>query len=745
MAQATNASSERASPKPPSQIWNVREPHFEGTTPAQPDGYRHPSSANAAIVIDNGASGARAGWSFDQVPRFEIPPVMSRYRDRKFSKTYTFIGRDANIDATARGQQKNAFEAGSGIVSNWDVMEGLLDYMFLKLGVDGTEGGVGRPIVMTEPVANLGYSRRMMTEILFECYSAPSVAYGIDSLFSYNHNNGTTGLVISSSHSSTHLIPVLNHKPVLSQASRLNWGRAQSAEYLLKLLRLKYHNFPGKYTESQADEMIREHCYVSTDYEQELSGFLDWTGLEDRDHVLQYPFTEQVVVEKSQEELERIAEKRREGGRRLQEQAAKMRLEKLIRKEQELEYYKELQQRGTTETKKEFKRLLDAEDFKDEVELDKRIKELDKSIRKARTKDVGGAEEEEEEEPPTFPLLDIPDADLDEAGLRQKRHQRLMKSNVDARARAKIEKEAQKARIAEEERLDLEHRETDLEGWLEERRAARNTLLQRIKEREQLKADLGNRKSLASQMRMKNIANLASDNPSKKRRRGGDDDNFGANDDDWGVYRTIATGDQSDDDEEEDVGATLKTVEAQLLKYDPHFSEQNTLGAQQDWTKSLVHAFLRGPRPFDPESQRELHQIHLNVERIRVPEVVFQPSIAGLDQAGIVEIAAGIITQRLDEESGQRTEVLKDIFLTGGNALFQGFEERLRKELIAVLPAESPLGVRRAKDPVLDAWKGAASWAASPKMKAVAVTREEYLEKGSEYMKEHNLGNAATL
>ncbi|KAI9700631.1 MAG: Nuclear actin-protein involved in chromatin remodeling [Candelina mexicana] len=584
-----------------------------------------------------------------------------------------------------------------------------------------------------------------MTEILFECYSAPSVAYGIDSLFSYNHNNGRTGLVISSSHSSTHLIPVIDHKPVLSQASRLNWGRAQSAEYLLKLLRLKYPNFPGKYTESQADEMIREHCYVSTDYEQELSGFLDWTGLEDRDHVLQYPFTEQVVVEKSQEELERIAEKRREGGRRLQEQAAKMRLEKLIRKEQELEYYKELQQRGTTETKKEFKRLLDAEDFKDEVELDKRIKELDKSIRKARTKDVGGAEEEEEEEPPTFPLLDIPDADLDEASLRQKRHQRLMKSNVDARARAKIEKEAQKARIAEEERLDLEHRETDLEGWLEERRAARNTLIQRIKEREQLKADLGNRKSLASQMRMKNIANLASDNPSKKRRRGGDDDNFGANDDDWGVYRTIATGDQSDDDEEEDIGATLKTVEAQLLKYDPHFSEQNTLGAQQDWTKSLVHAFLRGPRPFDPESQRELHQIHLNVERIRVPEVVFQPSIAGLDQAGIVEIAAGIITQRLDEESGQRTEVLKDIFLTGGNALFQGFEERLRKELVAVLPAESPLGVRRAKDPVLDAWKGAASWAASPKMKAVAVTRDEYLEKGSEYMKEHHLGNAATL
>jgi len=55
---------------------------------------------------------------------------------------------------------KSAFEPGSSVVGNWDVMEGVLDYVFVKLGVDGVEGGVGRPIVMTEPIANLGYSRK---------------------------------------------------------------------------------------------------------------------------------------------------------------------------------------------------------------------------------------------------------------------------------------------------------------------------------------------------------------------------------------------------------------------------------------------------------------------------------------------------------------------------------------------------------------------------------------------------------
>ena len=312
-----------------------------------------------------------------------------------------------------------------------------------------------------------------MSEILFECYSAPSVAYGIDSLFSYKFNKGNNGLIISSAHSSTHVIPVLYGKPIMSSISRLNWGGYQGAEYLLKLLKLKYPSFPGKLTDYQAQHWVREHCYVSQEFDKEMQSFLDWTGLEDRDHIIQFPFTEHMVIEKSEEELARIAERKREGGRRLQEQAAKMRLEKLVQKEQELEYYKELQQRLVGQTKKETKRLLDEDEFKDEAQLDKMIKDMEKSVRKARNKDLGVTDNVEEEEVPTFPLLDIPDEQLDEAGLKQKRHQRLLKSGVEARARAKIEKEQEKARKAEEQRLDDERRLTDLEGWLEDRRIAR--------------------------------------------------------------------------------------------------------------------------------------------------------------------------------------------------------------------------------------------------------------------------------
>lgn len=663
---------------------------------------------------------------------------MSRYRDRKLNKTFAFAGSDAYADTTARGHMRNAFEANTGIVANWDVMESVLDYLFLKMGVDGQDGGIGVPIVMTEALANLPYSRKMMNEILFECYSAPSVAYGIDALFSYNHNGGKTGLVCSSGHSATHVVPVINGRPLLAQSTRQNWGGSQSAEYLLKLLRLKYPTFAGRLNASQTEHMVREHCYVSLDYHYEVGRYLDWEGLDGRDHIIQYPFTEEVVVQKSEEELAKIAERKKESGRRLQEQAAKMRLERLVRKEQELDYYRDFQARLAEQTKKEAKRMLDAEDIKDENALAKIIKDLDFAIRKARQKDLGGPELEEEVEEPDFSLLEVPDEDLDEAGLKQKRHQRLMKSNHEARARGKAEKEAERFRVAEEKRLDEEKRTNDLEGWLAERRAAREEAIKTMKERERLKADLGNRKSLASQIRMKTLANLASDAPTKKRRRGGDgEDDFGRDDDDWGVYRQVAVEPASDDEEEEDLGAKVKNLEAELLEYDPDFSLEHTLDAQRDWRKSTMHAFLRGCRPFDDQSAKEGAQIHLNVERIRVPEVLFQPSIAGLDQAGLTEIAADILGHRLNGVQGSDA-VLKDIFVTGGNTLFQNFDERLRSELRAVLPAEQSLTVRKAKDPVFDAWKGAAGWVGKEGgrlWKAGRVTREEYLEKGSEYLK----------
>ncbi len=121
------------------------------------------SDENFATHLLTGASLVRAGWSFDRQPRISFPPVVARYRDRKLNRTCSYVGYDAYADATTRGQIRNAFEPGSSIVGNWDVMEGVLDTTFIGLGIDGT--GIDRPVLMTEPLANLGYSRKSYLSI----------------------------------------------------------------------------------------------------------------------------------------------------------------------------------------------------------------------------------------------------------------------------------------------------------------------------------------------------------------------------------------------------------------------------------------------------------------------------------------------------------------------------------------------------------------------------------------------------
>lgn len=174
---ASKATDGKKSPKSPPRIRYAIEPPFKGFQ-AVPSEAHAESDAETAIVIDNGkhpkhttmrdmsadlprgSSLVRAGWSFDTTPRMSFPADVARYRDRKYNRTVSYVGYNAYADATTRGQIRNAFEPGTSVVGNWDVMEGVLDNIFVNLGVEGEYGSIGRPVLLTEPIANLGYSRK---------------------------------------------------------------------------------------------------------------------------------------------------------------------------------------------------------------------------------------------------------------------------------------------------------------------------------------------------------------------------------------------------------------------------------------------------------------------------------------------------------------------------------------------------------------------------------------------------------
>ena len=73
-----------------------------------------------------------------------------------------------------------------------------------------------------------------------------------------------------------------------------------------------------------------------------------------------------------------------------------------------------------------------------------------------------------------------------------------------------------------EERKEDEERAADPSAWVVRVHAVHASVMDRIKERNRRKAALGDRKSAASQARMKSIASLAADERvGKKRRKGG--------------------------------------------------------------------------------------------------------------------------------------------------------------------------------------------------------------------------------
>ncbi|KAI5969691.1 ARP5 [Candida margitis] len=747
----------------------------------EPEPFYGNYQADVPIAIDLGTSTWRVGLTNSTEPNNVFPAVISRHRDRKLSKTLTIIGNDVYSDSALKSTTKTPYDG--PLITNWDYIESMLDYSFEHLSVQSTNGKVNNPIIMTEPLTCPYNQRKTMYELLFEAYQIPKVSFGLDSLFSYyaNSNGRSTGLVIGTGNESTSIIPVLDGKGMLSQAKRIDWGGDQSQQYLSKLLSLKYPYFPNKLNVNHTTNLFKDFCYVSENYQEELEHILDMDVLEKKDVVVQAPVEITVNNEnkKSEEELARQAEKRKEQGKRLQKQAQQKRIEKLAQKQEEWDYYSKLKEDNADLPAPEFESLIMRDGFDDLDDFKKYMGSLERSLKRAaHAEDDGGDEDEDMDPAKAWPLVDIPDDQLTPDQIKEKRKQKLLKANAEARERNKElkrqEQEEQMLREEEEQRW----RDRDLDDWSTTKKVELAELISKFKDRQKLLESMKDRKSAAAQQRMKNIADLANDETgstsaaSRKRRRNANttidndpNDTFGTNDDDWNAYREISN--QSVEEELEELNKGILAIEDKLLKYDPTFHHEDTFAAATtfDWKNSVLHKFVHGPRPNitiemqaeglspeeivnHPEIIRKNHQIHLNVERIRVPEILFQPTLGGLDQAGITEISSDLLRRRLDgvfQPGGQSYAMANDVFITGGLALLPGFKNRIQRDFTQFLPTGTPLHVRAAKDPLLDAWHGMYKWANSDDSKHAYVTKAEFEEYGPEYIKEHGLGNACII
>ncbi|XP_077575495.1 actin-related protein 5 [Stigmatopora nigra] len=137
----------------------------------------------------------------------------------------------------------------------------------------------------------------------------------------------------------------------------------------------------------------------------------------------------------------------------------------------------------------------------------------------------------------------------------------------------------------------------------------------------------------------------------------------------------------------------------------------------------------------------EYHQLFVGTERLRCPEILFQPSLTGEDQMGIMETLQYMLARYTPK---QQEALVSNVFLTGGNMQYPGMKERIERELLAMRPFQSHFKVTMATQPTLSAWLGARDWALEHPPgagEAGWISRQDYEEKGGEYLSEHDASN----
>ncbi|KAL4218734.1 Actin-related protein 5 [Mactra antiquata] len=662
------------------------------------------------LVIDNGSYHCRAGWANNDKPDLVFKNVTAKFRSRREKDAEVQIGNNISNFEMIRLIMRSQFDR--NIITQYDVQEQIFDYMFSNLGID-TDGKVEHPVVMTEPVVNPNYCRQQMSELLFECYGVPKITYGIDSLFSWykNHQNPATGngMVIGCGYQTTHILPILNGKIDIQHCRRINIGGAHVDGFMQRLLQLKYPSHVNAITLSRAEELVRDHTCLAIDFIPELEQWSTPEYYDENVNKIQLPYanaTGNLISAQQQQE------RRQQQIRRLKELNVKKRQERLAEEEQELRKLIQLQDLLADDDDDDFSNALSENGIESEEELQALINKLTVSIQRLKAILDGTEPPPEEPEPrkqSSFDLLDIPDDQLTPDQLVKKKRQYILQKAKEGRAKAQAQQreKRQKELIAEKE---LEKKRlTDFTGWLTEVRQKRQKLLETRTNRKQKKSDMAKRKTYAAQQRMRIISQLAKN--TKK------DDTFGSDDRDWDVYKEINPNMSDSDSEAEEI--QLEELETMLKEHDPEF--------QKDMDKEVGE--------FDIA---EYYRLHIGVEQIRVPELLFQPSMIGVEQAGIVE-TVDYVFKKYSQDLQQT--LAQYVFLTGSCATFGNFKTRMERELLQIRPFQSKFNVFTAENPSLDAWLGAKRWINLSDTADVWITKSDYLEKGPDYLKEHVASN----
>jgi actin-related protein len=121
-------------------------------------------------------------------------------------------------------------------------------------------------------------------------------------------------------------------------------------------------------------------------------------------------------------------------------------------------------------------------------------------------------------------------------------------------------------------------------------------------------------------------------------------------------------------------------------------------------------------------------EITIGNEAFRCPELLFQPSMKGLEYQGIHEVVYNSIN-KCDVDI--RKDLYSNIVLSGGTTMFPGLTDRLTNEIIELAPSKMKVKVVAQPERKYSVWVGGSILASLSSFTDMWIKRDEYNEHGA--------------
>jgi actin-related protein len=119
--------------------------------------------------------------------------------------------------------------------------------------------------------------------------------------------------------------------------------------------------------------------------------------------------------------------------------------------------------------------------------------------------------------------------------------------------------------------------------------------------------------------------------------------------------------------------------------------------------------------------------ITIDNKRFRAPEVLFQPSFIGMEEAGI---QGAIYSSIMKCDIDIRCAMYNSIVLSGGSTMFPGLTDRLQKEISALVPPSNKVNIIAPPERIYSVWIGGSILGSLTAYAGARISRKEYDECG---------------